>query len=40
MKIILISAVAGLGKIGDVVEVKNGYAKKLPNPNRKSTFIH
>jgi len=33
MKIILISAVPNLGNIGDVVEVKNGYAKNFLIPN-------
>lgn len=33
MKIILTAAVSGLGKIGDVVEVKNGYAKNFLIPS-------
>jgi large subunit ribosomal protein L9 len=36
MKIILISAVSNLGKIGDVVEVKNGYAKNFLIPTKKA----
>ncbi len=36
MKIILIAAVSNLGKIGDVVEVKNGYAKNFLVPNKKA----
>lgn len=36
MKIILIAAVSNLGKIGDVVEVKNGYAKNFLIPNKKA----
>lgn len=36
MKIILISTVASLGKIGDVVEVKNGYAKNFLIPNKQA----
>jgi len=36
MKIILTAAVSNLGKIGDVVEVKNGYAKNLLIPGKKA----
>lgn len=36
MKIILTAAVSNLGKIGDVVEVKNGYAKNCLIPNKKA----
>ena len=36
MKIILTAAVANLGKVGDVVEVKNGYAKNFLVPNKKA----
>ena len=36
MKIILISAISNLGKIGDVIEVKNGYAKNFLIPNKKA----
>ena len=36
MKIILISAVSKLGKIGDVVEVANGYAKNFLIPGKKA----
>lgn len=36
MKIILISAISKLGKIGDVVEVKNGYAKNFLIPSKKA----
>ncbi len=34
MKIILIAAVSNLGRIGDVIEVKNGYAKNFLIPNK------
>lgn len=36
MKVILISAMHNLGKIGDVVEVKNGYAKNFLIPSKKA----
>jgi large subunit ribosomal protein L9 len=36
MKIILIASVSNLGKIGDVVAVKNGYAKNFLIPNKKA----
>jgi large subunit ribosomal protein L9 len=36
MKIILISTVSSLGKIGDVLEVKNGYAKNFLIPAKKA----
>jgi large subunit ribosomal protein L9 len=36
MKIILITAISNLGKIGDVVEVKNGYAKNFLIPAKKA----
>lgn len=36
MKIILISAISKLGKIGDVVEVKDGYAKNFLIPSKKA----
>ncbi len=36
MKIILISTVANLGRIGDVVEVKSGYAKNFLIPSKKA----
>ncbi len=36
MKIILISALPRIGKIGDVVEVKNGYAKNFLIPQKKA----
>lgn len=36
MKVILIAAVSNLGKIGDVVEVKNGYAKNFLIPSKKA----
>ncbi len=36
MKIILTASVAKLGKIGDVIVVKNGYAKNFLIPNKKA----
>lgn len=36
MKIILISTISNLGKIGDVVEVRNGYAKNFLIPSKKA----
>lgn len=36
MKIILIAALPRIGKIGDVVEVKNGYAKNFLIPQKKA----
>jgi large subunit ribosomal protein L9 len=36
MKIILIASVSNLGKIGDIVAVKNGYAKNFLIPNKKA----
>ncbi|MBL6664722.1 MAG: 50S ribosomal protein L9 [Rickettsiales bacterium] len=36
MQIILTTAISGLGKLGDVVEVKNGYAKNFLIPNKKA----
>ncbi len=36
MKIILISTVSNLGRIGDVVEVKSGYAKNFLIPSKKA----
>lgn len=36
MKIILTAAVSKLGKIGDVVEVKNGYARNFLIPSKKA----
>ena len=36
MKIILITSVAKLGKIGDIVEVKDGYAKNFLIPGNKA----
>ncbi len=39
MKIILTARVSGLGTIGDVVEVKNGYAKNFLIPNKKAICL-
>ncbi len=36
MKIILTSRVSGLGKIGEIVDVKNGYAKNFLIPTNKA----
>lgn len=36
MKVILTAAISKLGKIGDVVEVKNGYAKNFLIPSKKA----
>jgi len=36
MEIVLIQSVKGLGKIGDVVDVKNGYARNYLVPNKKA----
>jgi large subunit ribosomal protein L9 len=38
MKVILISKVANLGNIGDVANVKNGYAKNFLIPQNKAIF--
>ena len=38
MKIILVSEVSGLGRIGDVVEVRNGYAKNFLIPQAKAIY--
>ncbi len=40
MKVILISAVANLGKIGDVVQVKNGFARNFLIPNKKAIIYN
>lgn len=39
MKIILTARVSGLGAIGDIVEVKNGYAKNFLIPNNKAICL-
>lgn len=39
MKIILTAAVSNLGKVGDVVEVKNGYAKNFLIPSKKAICL-
>lgn len=39
MKIILTSAVSKLGKIGDIVSVKNGYAKNFLIPAQKAICL-
>ncbi len=36
MKVILISSVSGLGTVGDVVEVKNGYGRNFLIPSKKA----
>lgn len=36
MKIILTSTISGLGKVGDVIDVKNGYAKNFLIPSGKA----
>lgn len=36
MKIILTASVSNLGKVGDIVEVKNGYAKNFLIPTKKA----
>ncbi|MFT5702897.1 MAG: large subunit ribosomal protein L9 [Rickettsiales bacterium] len=38
MKIILISRVAKLGNVGDVINVKDGYAKNFLIPQKKAIF--
>lgn len=38
MKIILISRVANLGKIGDIVNVKDGYGKNFLIPQKRAIF--
>jgi large subunit ribosomal protein L9 len=38
MKIILISRVASLGKIGDIVNVRDGYGKNFLIPQKKAIF--
>ena len=40
MKIILTASVARLGKIGEVVEVRNGYAKNFLIPNKKAIIFN
>ena len=39
MKIILTSKISNLGQIGDIVEVKNGYAKNFLIPNSKAICL-
>ncbi len=39
MKIILTSRVSGLGQVGDIVEVKNGYAKNFLIPSDKAIVL-
>lgn len=39
MKIILTARVSGLGQVGDIVEVKNGYAKNFLIPNEKAICL-
>lgn len=36
MQIILTTTISGLGKLGDIVEVKNGFAKNFLIPNKKA----
>jgi len=36
MQVILVSNIASLGKIGDIVEVKNGYARNFLIPTKKA----
>lgn len=40
MKVILISAVSGLGNVGDVVDVKNGYGRNFLIPNKKAIIFN
>lgn len=40
MKLILISTVANLGKIGDVVQVKDGFARNFLIPNKKAVIYN
>ncbi|MCE3255046.1 MAG: ribosomal protein [Rickettsiaceae bacterium] len=40
MKIILISRIAKLGNVGDVVSVKDGYAKNFLIPQKKAIFYN
>ena len=38
MKVILISKVANLGNIGDIANVRDGYAKNFLIPQKKAIF--
>lgn len=40
MKVILVSAVSGLGNVGDVVEVKDGYGRNFLIPNKKAIVFN